>query len=123
MAEVALASGHLDADRPDSAFPAGAGQRARVGAAAAGHQPAGRAAVLRRAPGAGAVAGPVLAVQCLRRALVRGHLPAAFPVPRRVRDPADVPPGRRRAAATAPGPAEPVPAATGAPDGLAAAAG
>ena len=117
---MGVAPAHLDADRADPAVLAGARQRARVGAAAAGHQPAGRAAVLRRSPVARALAGQVLPVQCLRRALVRSHLPAAVPLARRVRDPAYVPPGRLRPPAAAPGAAEPVPAAAGTPHGVAA---
>ncbi len=118
-----MAPAHLDAHRADPAVPAGTRQRAGLGAAAAGHQPAGGAAVLRRAPGAGPLAGQVLAVQRVRRALVRGHLPAAVPLPGRVRGAADVPAVRRRPAAAAPGPAQPVPAAAGGDDGVAARAG
>ena len=78
-------------------------QRARVGAAAAGHRPAGGAAVLRRAPVAGAAAGPAVAVQRVRRALVRRDLPAAVRLARGLRDPAHVPAGRLGAAAAAAG--------------------
>src|SRR5215471_657806 len=120
MGQVVLAPAHLDAHRADPAFPARTGQRAGVGAAAAGHRPTGGTAVLRRAPCAGPLAGQVLAVQRVRCALVRGDLPAAVPLPRRVRGPADVPAGLRGAPAAATGPAEPVPAAAREHHGIAA---
>src|SRR5262249_27218019 len=59
-------------------------------------------------------------VQRVRCALVRGYLPAAVPLPRRVRGPADVPAGLRGAPAAATRPAEPVPAAVGEHHGIAA---
>src|SRR5208282_3405468 len=49
---------HLDADRLGPAVPAGPGQRARVDAAAAGHQPGRRAAVRHVPSGPGALAEP-----------------------------------------------------------------
>src|SRR5439155_17462078 len=84
-------------------------------AAAAGDRPAGGAAVLRRPPRPGAAAGPAVAVQRLRVAVVRRHLPAAVRLARAVRDPAHVPPGRLGAAAAAPGACQPVPPAARGP--------
>ena len=103
----ALAAAHLDADRADPALPAGPGQRARVDAAAAGQQPVRRPAVLRVASGPRALAEPLRALQRLRRALVRRHLPAAVRLPRRLRGAAHLPAGRLGADAAAAGPAPP----------------
>src|SRR6266566_5978170 len=111
LGAVGLAPADLHADRAGAPVPARAGQRARVGAAAAGDRPAGGAAVLRRSPVAGAPAGPAVAVQRLRVALVRRDLPAAVRLARGVRDPSHVPAGRLGAAAAAAGTGQPGPAA------------
>ena len=65
------------AHRAAAAVPARARQRARLVPAAARAQPGRGAGVLRRAPDAGAAAGPAVAVRRLRLAVVRGDLPAA----------------------------------------------
>ena len=107
LAEVGVAAAHLDADRADPAVPAGPGQRARVDPAAAGQQRPRRPAVLHVAPGPGALAEPPRAVQRLRRALVRRHLPAAVRLARRLRGAAYLPAGRLGADPSAAGPAPP----------------
>ncbi len=113
LAAVGLAAAHLDAHRADPAVPARPGQRARVGAAAGGHRPGRRSPSTTRAPGAGADPDQAVAVQRLRRALVRGHLPAAVPLPGRLRAAAHVPAGRLGPAAAAARAAQPGPAAAG----------
>ena len=76
-----------------------------------GTRPRRRAAVLRVAPGARAVAEPPRAVQRLRRALVRRHLPAAVRLAGGVRGAPDVPAGRLGPDPAAAGAAPPDPAA------------
>ncbi len=105
---LGLAPAHLDAHRAGAAVPAGRGQRAGVAPAAAGNRPGRRAAVLHLAPGAGALAGPAVAVQRVRGALVRGDLPAAVPVPGGLRDTP-----RRQAGPLGPDPAAARPAEPG----------
>ncbi len=111
LAALGLAAADLDADRADPAVPAGRRQRARIGAAAGGHRPGGGHPVLHRPPGAGPDPEPAVAVQRVRRALVRGHLPAAVPVPGGLRAAPDLPAGRVGPAAAAAGAAAPGPAA------------
>ncbi len=108
---MGVAPAHLDAHRADPAVPAGGRERPRVTAAAGRDQPGGGVAVLRRAPEPGPHPGAALAVQRVRRALVRRDLPAAVPVPGRLRAAADAAPGRFRAPAAAAGAAPRGPAA------------
>src|SRR5215472_11307854 len=107
LAAVGMAAAHLDADRTGAAFPARARVGARVGAAAAGLGPGRGAAVLRLSSGARAVAEPLRAVQRVRRALVRGGLPAAVHLPHRMRGAAHVPAAGQRPDAAATRAAEP----------------
>ena len=76
-----------------------------------GSRPGRGAAVLRLASRPRALAEPPRAVQRVRRALVRGDLPAALRVAGRVRGAADLPARRRGADAAAARAAEPGPAA------------
>src|SRR5215472_17854413 len=102
-----MAAAHLDADRAGAAVPPRARFGARVGAATAGRGPGRGAAVLRLPSGARAVAGPLRAVQRVRRAVVRGDLPAAVHLPRRMRGAAHVPAAGCRPDAAAARAAEP----------------
>src|SRR4029079_17116328 len=107
LRELRVAAAPVDADRADPALPPGPGQRAGIDAAAAGRQPGRRPAVLHVASGPRALAGPPRALQRLRRALVRRHLPAAVRLPRRLRGAAYLPAGRLGADGAAAGPAAP----------------
>ena len=111
LAALDLASAHLDADRADPAVPAGHRQRAGIGAAAGGHRPLGGQPVLHLASGAGPDPEQAVAVQRVRGALVRGHLPAAVPVAGRLRAAPDLQAGRLGPAAAAPRAPAPEPAA------------
>src|SRR6185437_11996722 len=93
LAALGVAAADLDAYRPDPAVPAGGSQRARVAAAAAGHRPGRRPAVLHLASGPGPVAGPAVPVQRVRRSLVRRDLPAAVSLAGGLRGSAHVPAG------------------------------
>src|SRR4029077_11668290 len=115
LGAVGLAPADLHADRAGAAVPAGGGERARVDAAAGRDRPAGGAAVLRGSPLAGAATGPAVAVQRLRRALVRRDLPAAVRLARGLRDPAPSRPGGGGATAAPAGARQPVPAAARGP--------
>src|SRR5262249_29355501 len=87
--------------------PARARVDTRISAAAAGLGPGRGAAVLRLSSDARAVAEPLRAVQRVRRAVVRGGLPAAVHLPRRLRCAAHVPAAGRGPDAAAARAAEP----------------
>ena len=108
LAALGLAPADLHAHGAHPAVPARARQRAGVGAAAAGRRPAG-VQQYYLASGARAVAEPARAVQRVRRALVRGDLPAAVPLVAaawcRARPAGPVRPRAAAARAAQPGPA------------------
>src|SRR5271165_1996367 len=85
LAPLGLAAAHLHAYRARAALPARARLHTGVRAAAGGLRPGRGPAVLRVARRARALAGPPRAVQRVRRALVRGDLPAAVHLAGRVR--------------------------------------
>ena len=107
LAALGVAAAHLHADRADPAVPARARLDPRFGAAAAGDRPRRGAAVLHLASRSRALAEPPRAVQRVRRALVRGDLPAALRLAGRVRGAADLPARRLGKDAAAARTAEP----------------
>src|SRR5260370_8274184 len=110
MAAVGVAAADVDAHGAGPAVPVRGGERAGLGVPAAGREPGGGAAVLCGAPGACAGAGRAGAVQRVRRALVRGGLPASVHLAARGRAATLLPAAPPGPGAAAPGPPGPFPA-------------